>query len=282
VSIGFGWRGQHASGADTGRAARRALAESFLPRLRELSRRTKDAAGGGPALAPRHDPSPLSLVEVGATARAGARIPGGIEMNGPPLREMVAVSITDHVSEQLAVRLRQRFGDELGPRLRNSISRSAVRSTTLEVTAGLTQSLTRTLFDLLSLSLTTLPTRRLVETMVPTLTFTLAPIIAHSLSRDPKADYYCHYCRVRGLYCGPCRASLRDERVLDHRVSHYADYYARYYARFYGGSLADSASQAYFERTRRTEMGRRSHDALVPGSSSIALPDRGEAHPSTP
>ena len=66
------------------------------------------------------------------------------------------------------------------------------------------QSLSRTLVELLSLSLTLVPTRVLTSALVPSLTHTLAPIVTHALTHDRKTDYYCFYCKTYVVHPSQC------------------------------------------------------------------------------
>ena len=82
----------------------------------------------------------------------------------------------------------------------------------------------------------------------------MAPIITHSLTHNPKADYYCFYCRVKGVYCDPCRKMLQKDYEYDQAAGYYADYYSRYYAHYYSKYYADRFTQDYFVKTRRTKV----------------------------
>eukprot|EP00939_MAST-03C_sp_MAST-3C-sp1_P002192 g2192.t1 len=166
------------------------------------------------------------------------------------LPHKLTIAITDVVVDDLASAIYRKFDDMLGSKVRKAVVRSSTRSLTRKLSANLGVSLTRTLIELLSLSMTAVPTRRLVSGLVPSLTASLTTIITRAVARDPKADYYCHYCLLHGAYCDPCHRSMEIERFRDEIGAHYGQYYSSYYTAFYSAQGADAASRNYFSRAK--------------------------------
>jgi hypothetical protein len=98
----------------------------------------------------------------------------------------------------------------------------------------------------LSLSLTSIPSKDLIQIIIPAVTHILSTVVTQAVTRDGQDDYFCHYCTsTNTTYCEACEAS----KVLDAdklvSSSHFANFYSRYYTHYYEGYIADKVIEDY-------------------------------------
>eukprot|EP00939_MAST-03C_sp_MAST-3C-sp1_P005110 g5110.t1 len=169
--------------------------------------------------------------------------------SGFNLADEITASVTDNLVDDLSASVRVGLDNFLPSKIRQVVVRSSSRAITAQMTTSLGQSLAKMLVELLTLSMTAIPTRKIVETMVPSLTASIAPAVVHSLTRDPKSDYYCSYCLYQDAYCSLCQKAMMSHEFRDNEVNHFARYYAQYYAGFYA-QQGEIDMESYLRRRR--------------------------------
>jgi hypothetical protein len=240
--------------------ARRAAAAPPAPAalLERASDRDEDAsqAGLANAAAARVDsPALLSLVELSAAERAavgaaeaiGSGLPGAAsDSKGgvmgkiePKVMTAITAAAEGKIMPQVQHMVQNALGNYLKDTVSHTVHRSATRSLSVTLTREITKALTTRLLGLLARGLTRDVTRMTTQRVIPSLTHSLAPVLAQSLTRKGDADWYCYYCTNRGLYCQYCNAERERQYYSDYSTNYYAEFYARYYAAFYGTSVSD-------------------------------------------
>ena len=183
---------------------------------------------------------PMSFTETleDITAAQGARrrrvdtqdpVSGGGANGGPiaKIEPKVRDQVVDGLLSNCMPELQQKLAAKiitLWPVVKFSIYRGSVRGLTRSLTRAITQSLVDALLDKLFAGLTKYATRELTTRITSGLTHSLAATMTHALSRSPKSDYYCHYCREHQLYCNECQKATLKEYQTDYYVSYYASY----------------------------------------------------------
>eukprot|EP00946_MAST-07B_sp_MAST-7B-sp1_P004238 g4238.t1 len=168
--------------------------------------------------------------------------------NGGPIAKIEA-KVRDNVMDGLLANCMPELQEKIAakviglwPVVKYSVYRGSVRGLSRSLTSTITQTLVQALLEKLFFGLTKHGTRQLVARIVPGLTHSLSATITHALSRSPKDDYYCHYCRLHKLYCQKCMQATVAEHEKDYYVSYYSTYFSAYYSAYYSTSIADHFS----------------------------------------
>jgi hypothetical protein len=88
-------------------------------------------------------------------------------------------------------------------------------------------------------AITRVATNGISANLIPSLTHSVTATISQSLTRSPRTDFYCWYCKHEKVYCSYCHAGMTAASATDYYGSYYAEYYSRYYAYWYGSVLGD-------------------------------------------
>ena len=127
--------------------------------------------------------------------------------------------------------------------LRKSINDTVFRSTNMMVTEQLTgslvESLTENVASMLSRTVLRVGNKKIAAKSVPALTHIVTASLGQALTRSPKNDYYCHYCKEFKYYCDFCFRSSVEDYQKDYYSSYYAEYYSQYYTFYYEGPLGE-------------------------------------------
>ena len=123
--------------------------------------------------------------------------------------------------------------------IESSVFRESNIMMTEELTNGLTEDLSSSLSATMSRSLLRKNTREITAKVVPIVTHILTATLGQALTRRPKDDYYCHYCRTQKIYCNLCFQSTKGDYEKDYYSSYFAEYYSKYYTYYYGEVLAE-------------------------------------------
>ena len=105
----------------------------------------------------------------------------------------------------------------------------------------------------ISLSLTRRTTRQAVSALLPTLTLSLNSIVAQSLTRNPKSDYYAMLCDKHKVYCPQAQAASIHESNMQYYSGYYATYFSTYFTYYYGGAMGDAITEEYFAKQGRSD-----------------------------
>ena len=133
------------------------------------------------------------------------------------------------------------------------VSREVTRGVHATLTRALTQSMSRGIMEQISLSLTRRTTRQTVSALLPTLTLSLNSIVAQSLTRNPKSDYYAELCDKHKVYCPQAQAASIHEANMQYYSGYYATYFSTYFTYYYGGAMGDAITEEYFSKQGRSD-----------------------------
>ena len=112
-----------------------------------------------------------------------------------------------------------------------------VRGTSRSVTTALSRrlhfSILNNLVDSLTGQVVRVASSNLIEALVPSLTNSIVPVVALSLSHDPRGDYNCFYCREHEVYCMECERVSHKDAVMSEDANYFSNYYGDYYGQMY-------------------------------------------------
>lgn len=161
----------------------------------------------------------------------------------------VREAVTDELVPLLSEKLARRMAQVVPGRVSREVSRG-VHAT---LTRALTQSMSRGIMEQISLSLTRRTTRQAVSALLPTLTLSLNSIVAQSLTRNPKSDYYAMLCDKHKVYCPQAQAASIHESNMQYYSGYYATYFSTYFTYYYGGAMGDAITEEYFAKQGRSD-----------------------------
>jgi hypothetical protein len=145
--------------------------------------------------------------------------------------------LTDSVTMRLADSLTTSLTDELGTYLDKSITDAAQP----RLHTALHNILSETIPKRLNRDVPTLLIRSLkiglVQTLTRTVTHSLVPSLALSLTHNKHQDYFCYVCFHYHLYCRLCHYSPQSSYYLQYYSGYYSDYFATFYADYYTQAL---------------------------------------------
>ena len=144
-----------------------------------------------------------------------------------------AEQLTDTDVETTMMMIMDRIQEEASIGLKMKVNQTVFRTTNIMLTEaisnGLVESLSETLTALLSRSVLRVGTKEITADLVPTVTHILSSSLTMSLTRSPKNDFYCTYCKTYGYYCTYCIQSSKDDYAKDYYANYFAQYYSKYY-----------------------------------------------------
>ncbi len=153
--------------------------------------------------------------------------------------EVLQTTIVDEAMMVAMDRMVEETSKGLKAAIESSVFRESNIMMTEELTNGLTEDLSSSLSATMSRSLLRKNTREITAKVVPIVTHILTATLGQALTRRPKDDYYCHYCRTQKIYCNLCFQSTKGDYEKDYYSSYFAEYYSKYYTYYYGEVLAE-------------------------------------------
>eukprot|EP00944_MAST-04C_sp_MAST-4C-sp1_P005783 g5783.t1 len=147
--------------------------------------------------------------------------------------ETTMMMIMDRIHEEASIGLKMTVN--------NTVFRTTNAMLTEAISNGLVESLSETLTALLSRSVLRVGTKEITADLVPTVTHILSSSLTMSLTRSPKNDFYCTYCKTYGYYCTYCIQSSKDDYAKDY----YANYFAQYYSKYYTFQYVDVFAEGF-------------------------------------
>ena len=177
--------------------------------------------------------------------------PGPAESPGEGIGNTLGMQVADSVTVELSDALWKSLKGKLEDSISNSVTRQTVRSLNHILTQALSHTISRMVVELASKSLTRSVAKSTNSVLIATLTQSVAATVTHALTRNPKSDYYCHYCQLHQLYCDLCRAQTKDSWEMDWKISYFSKYYAEYYSYYYSNYYVDVATDEFLKAGKR-------------------------------
>ena len=199
-------------------------------------------------LDPQAPPLDALLEESNAQATTN---PGPADSPGEGIGNTLGMQIADSVTVELSDALWKNLKIKLEDSISNSVTRQTVRSLNHILTGALSHSISRMMMELVSKSLTRSIAKETNKILIPSLTQSISETVTHALTRNPKSDYYCHYCELHQLYCDLCRQETTDNYNLDWKIAYYSKYYGNYYSWYYSNTFVDAATDEYLHMGKR-------------------------------
>ncbi len=135
-----------------------------------------------------------------------------------PMTEAIVKGVAVAGVTELANKLHFNLVNNLRMNVNASVSRGVGRTLTHSLVKDLTLELGMSLSQVLAETVTRVATRRITSGIVPSITHTLTATLGQALTRSPKSDYYCQYCKSHRLYCSMCYAAT----VSDYNKDYYS------------------------------------------------------------
>lgn len=145
--------------------------------------------------------------------------------------------LTDSITSKLSDSLTTSITEELGTYLDKSITDAAQPRLHTALHNILSESIPKRLNrDIPTLLIRSLKIG-LVQTVTRTVTHSLVPSLALSLTHNKHQDYFCYVCFHYHLYCRVCHYSPQSSYYLQYYSGYYSDYFATFYADYYTQAL---------------------------------------------
>ena len=177
--------------------------------------------------------------------------PGPAESPGEGIGNTLGMQVADSVTVELSDALWKSLKDKLEDSISNSVTRQTVRSLNHILTQALSHTISRMIVELASKTLTRSVAKQTNQVLIATLTQSIASTVTHALTRNPKSDYYCHYCMTHNLYCDLCRTQTKKSYEMDWNIAYYAKYYGTYYTYYYGNYFVDATTDELLRAGKR-------------------------------
>jgi len=177
--------------------------------------------------------------------------PGPAEVPGEGIGNTLGMQVADSVTVELSDALWKALKIKLEDSIANSVSRQTVRSLNFILTESLSHTVSRMIVEMTSKTLTRSMAKITNQMLIPSLTQSVGMTVTHALTRNPKSDYYCHYCIKNNLYCDLCRAETTENYNMDWNIAYYAKYYGSYFTYYYGNYFVDVTTDEYLKRGMR-------------------------------
>jgi hypothetical protein len=202
-------------------------------------------------LDPNGPGAPPTLIEESSSTFAKGTNPGqaGAPMEG--IGNTLGMQISDSVTVELSDALWKDLQIKLEDSISNTVTRQTVRSLNHVLTSTLSHTISRLIIELSSASLTRSIAKETNKILIPSLTQSISETITHSLTRNPKSDYYCFYCEKHNIYCNLCQKETIDNYNVDWNIAYYSKYYGNYFSWYYSNSFVDSATDEYLKVGKR-------------------------------
>ena len=161
----------------------------------------------------------------------------------PGVDNELAAQFTDDMAQEVVSDAVRKVHLNTVMLLRENINVTAVKIASEIITGQIVSNVvpryTQALASVLTESVTRTAANGISQYLIPSLTHSITATIAQSLTRSPRTDFYCWYCKKEKIYCHYCHAGTTAAVATDYYGSYYAEYYSRYYTYYYGNVLGD-------------------------------------------
>ena len=211
----------------------------------------KIAAGVGDAI--RQTAEDAESEVVGLVLNTPIKTMAAATHQGAGLAYDVMWQVREAVTDELVPLLSEKIATRMAKVIPGRVSREVTRGVHATLTRALTQSMARGIMEQLSLSLTRRTTRQVSRSLLPTLTLSLNSIVAQSLTRNPKSDYYAELCDKHSVYCKQAHDASTHEAHIQYFSGYYATYFSTYFSHYYGGAMSDAITEEYLAKQGRSD-----------------------------